>query len=616
MASTFFGLDIATTGMKTYQTAVNTTAHNISNVGTRGYSKQTANQIATNPLSVGTTYGMIGSGVEVTSITRQRNEYYDTKYRISNSVQAQYETESYYLNCIDKYLYSADSDTKVANITDMFDQFYTSITDLTSDPTDHTKRTQMMQDSVSFAEQIVNTADYLQQLQTEMNTQIANTVKQINSLAERICSLTKQINSLEVHGGVANDLRDQRSVLIDDLSQFCGVEIKEIPPKDEVGYNQFYVYVNGETLVDTTEFNTLVLQERALKVNQCDIDGLYDLKWSNGQPFNERGGKLAGSLQSLFDVRDGNNGENFTGTAYGNKGSKIMTVNSSNVNDYYLLNIPSFDGEILSNGLYYAYESFDVDVRTGADGEPEYTYTFHLKEELKRDVKEESMSIGDPVDTRGIPYIMGQLNQFTRTFANRFNQVHNDGYDNNGNPGVDYFNIKNQGESNLNFTEKYTDFSFSSLLKLDANGNVVKDQIVNYYLMTATNFTVNSDVQKDQNLIACKKDKESGYAEKDNITALMKLKDDTKMFLHGTPDSFLQCMTSDIAVDSHKAEIFSKSQVNILKAIDNQRNSVSGVDEDEEGADLVKFQNLLLNQFKVISVMDEIYDKLINGTAV
>lgn len=103
MASTFFGLDIASTGMKSYQAALNTTAHNLANVATPGYSKQTANMSATNPLVTGSTYGMVGTGVNVDSITRQRNEYYDTKYRISSSVQSQYGTQSYYLNCIDKY---------------------------------------------------------------------------------------------------------------------------------------------------------------------------------------------------------------------------------------------------------------------------------------------------------------------------------------------------------------------------------------------------------------------------------------------------------------------------------------------------------------------------------
>lgn len=66
--------------------------------------------------------------------------------------------------------------------------------------------------------------------------------------AEKIVALNKQIDTVEAYGGIANDLRDQRSLLIDELSQYCDVETKEIPPDNGVGENQFYVYINGEHL--------------------------------------------------------------------------------------------------------------------------------------------------------------------------------------------------------------------------------------------------------------------------------------------------------------------------------------------------------------------------------
>ena len=59
-----------------------------------------------------------------------------------------------------------------------------------------------------------------------------------------------------------------------------------------------------------------------------------------------------------------------------------------------------------------------------------------------------------------------------------------------------------------------------------------------------------------------------------------------------------------------------RRQDNILVAIDTMRESVSGVDKDEEAADLIKFRSLLNSQYKVISIMNQVLDKLINGTAV
>lgn len=88
------------------------------------------------------------------------------------------------------------------------------------------------------------------------------------------------------------------------------------------------------------------------------------------------------------------------------------------------------------------------------------------------------------------------------------------------------------------------------------------------------------------------------------------------MFLHGAPDAFLQSFTADIAVDCQKAQTLQESQKNIMDAVALQRQSVSGADEDEETENLLTFQRLTFHQYKVLSVMNEVLDKLINQTAV
>ena len=137
-----------------------------------------------------------------------------------------------------------------------------------------------------------------------------------------------------------------------------------------------------------------------------------------------------------------------------------------------------------------------------------------------------------------------------------------------------------------------------------------------YYYMTALNFTVTKEVLEDSNKIACKANGNGssvGNDNGDNIQKLSKLKDDSQMFVHGEPDAFLQSMTSALGVNASKASTLEKSESNLLYSIDTNRKSVSGVDEDEEGSDMIVFQNMLQNQYKVISVMNEILDKLING---
>ena len=98
----------------------------------------------------------------------------------------------------------------------------------------------------------------------------------------------------------------------------------------------------------------------------------------------------------------------------------------------------------------------------------------------------------------------------------------------------------------------------------------------------------------------------------DVADALLALKKDTTMFRQGKPAAFLQTLVAEVGIDSKAAKDFSKSQQNLVNSIDNQRLSVSGVDTEEEAMNLMRYQQAYNLSAKVISVMNEIYDKLIN----
>ena len=102
----------------------------------------------------------------------------------------------------------------------------------------------------------------------------------------------------------------------------------------------------------------------------------------------------------------------------------------------------------------------------------------------------------------------------------------------------------------------------------------------------------------------------------DLLEEMMDLQANVTMFRGDNAEAFLETLLSDIAVDTEKNTVFYKNYFNMETVIANQRMSVSGVDEDEEALNLVKFQNAYNLSSKVISVMNEIYDKLINETGV
>lgn len=720
MASTFFGLNIAVSGMNTYNAVLNTTAHNISNTKTAGYSKQVVNQQAKKALSLKTSFGMQGTGVEVTEIVNTRDSYYDYKYRKSTTTLGYYDTAKYYMSSIEDYLYVKDE--KSGGLSTSLDSFFKSLINMTTDSTDTTKRAETAGYADALGEYARKMSTNLQTLQNDINTEISSTVKQINAYAEQLAALTKQINSLEVYGNQANDLRDQRARILDELSQLADVEVTEKNPETGNGLHQYIVALGGNILVDTYNYKTISVEASKTKDNQCDVQGLYGLKWSDGQSFNIRNTALGGKLQALFELRDGNNGENFTAKLTDNgKGSgscigtdknnnstitlSAKSVSGANNCDLAKLSIPESNACLTIAGKDYKYDSFEVTV--GIDGT--YTYTFTLSEPLeeadKKNIKtafdnSESASIGDSVDFRGIPYYMSQLNEFIRTFSANINQLQNAGYDMDNNNGVDLFvGLDSQTDKQMNMIElirntkdgyyylngskvfsgkvtggttdapkaaagsdlelyltnneytikgksetavsangingkKYTlldkngeeaetifvpddsknVLTFSSSTKESTDGNIYSS----YYNVTAARFQANKDVVKDGRLIAAAKysQDKTGISESGNLDKLVALQNDQNIFKQGTPTAFLQIMTATVGVDSNKIVAATTNSENIQKAIENRRLSVMGVDEDEEGQNLIITQNLLNAQYRVISVMNEVLDKLINQTGV
>ena len=132
MASTFGSYEIAKSGMMTYSAALQTTAHNIANIETKGYSKQTTNY--TSMVSNKSSLFVQGSGVQVTSITRNRNEYYDEKYQSTQSTYNYYNTQSHYLNLLQDYICGNVTSKDNVLLGDSFDDFYASLSSLLDSP--------------------------------------------------------------------------------------------------------------------------------------------------------------------------------------------------------------------------------------------------------------------------------------------------------------------------------------------------------------------------------------------------------------------------------------------------------------------------------------------------
>lgn len=603
MASTFFGLNIGTTGLFAAKAGLNVTAHNVANIETEGFSRQVINQSADTPISTNNKYGMLGTGVNIIEIKQMRSQYYDEKYRSNNSLHGQYESRSYFLNEVQSYL----NEIELEGFTTSFDSMYDALQELSKDPANLTVRTQLANYSQSLCDYFNSLSTSLDQVQTECNYEVKNQVSRINSLAGQIASLTKQINTVEIGGENANDLRDQRENLVDELSEIANVSVKETAV-GSIGMTTYTVRLDGNVLVDNYDAKELKVIPREEKMNQCDVDGLYDIYWENGERLNTESATLSGSIKALFEVRDGNNAENLQGFAEEvDEGAMEVTINYTNVNDIKDLNIPT-EGKIKIGNGEYTYSSFSVKV--GDNGQ--YSYTFQLNEEARRQYGEgTAVAVGHTVDYKGIPYYRAQLNEFIRTFAQEFNEVHAEGVNLNGDTGVNFFAAKNHMTN-----EEYDLASFGegkALEEFDSDPLVTQ---ASYYWLTAESFTVSNIILSNPSSIAAASDIVNGIGNADIANRLVQLKSDVTMFKQGDPASFLQTLVGEIGVDTRAANDFAESQLNIVNSVINQRLSISGVDVDEEAMNLAKYQEAYNLAAKIISVMNETYDKLINEMGV
>lgn len=605
MPSTFFGLNIASSGLSAYQVAVNTTANNISNVKTDGYSRQVANRTQAESLRVYAKYGTTGSGVETTSITRVRDEYYDVKYWINNSSLGLYERKVYYMNQIEDYF--IDDDT-TKGFTTILNNMFNNLDTLSDSAADMDKRKSFISSCQNFATYFNSVAVGLSQVQTDANLEVKSAVDNINAIAKKIALINNQINTIEMQGGHANELRDQRALLLDELSQIVPIETNEVEVMDTnneyyVGCTEFTVTINGQTLVDTREYRQLECKTRENRINQSDVDGLYDIVWADtGTDFNATAKSMSGSLKALLDVRDGNNEENFRGTVQEASGNKLVITNPTQAS-VEKMTMPE-EGTLTICNKKFSYSAFEVEF----DGNGNATYTFTLDDNLSTTAGAgllgHEAAIGESVDFMGIPYYNAQLNEFLRAFTANFNDIEMTGQDLNGDPMKAFFVAKNMvtgDEEDLLSSDQYT---------------TVSSSINSYYKMTASSFKVSKRSEKDASFFSSTTDVVGKPDAYELIDKLMPLKSEGKLYRGSGADGFLQCIISDISVDAEESKLFYENYNNIEKTITNQRLSVSGVDEDEEALDLVKFQNAYNLASKMISVMAEMYDQLILNTAV
>ncbi|PKM52693.1 MAG: flagellar hook-associated protein FlgK [Firmicutes bacterium HGW-Firmicutes-7] len=575
MRSSFFGLNIATQGLYTAQTALNITTHNIANAETNGYSRQYAEISATRALPDGSR-GMVGTGAEVTGIFQLRNTYIDSKFWSMSTDLGQYKVKNELLGQLE-LLFNEPSDTGY-NVT--MGNVYSSLQALATNPAEDAMVTNFINSADSFAQYFNNIAKQMVNYQREANFGVKTSVTQINFIAEQIATINSQIGNMELNGGVANDLRDKRVKLVDQLSEIINIEAKELT--DVNGKKRFTISINGQSLVDGNAVNLLKTVPRTDLNNPEDQADLYDIYWQSGKKLYLNNSAASGTLKGYLDVRDGNNSNNFKGNI-----DSIITAPAPGAPAIVVDNISRHD--IPTSGtITIGKEVLEYTDISYSGGQITFTLTAAPPASVAVNQKVE---IGEAVAYKGVPYYIQKLNEFVRTMAKEFNTIHKKG---NNNTGTELFNF-----------EGYTGAPPQDPL-VEINDNFSYNQI------NIHNFSFSQDIIRDNSKLLTSATDGIGESANDLLLEMLNTKHDVDMFKKGKPDSFMQSLISELGIDSKQAASFEKGQANLTNLIENQRKSISSVDLNEETADMIRFQQAYNLSAKIISVMDEIYNVTIN----
>lgn len=227
-------------GLNAAQAALVTTGHNTANVNTAGYNRQTA-QVASSGGIYAPGVGFFGSGVKVTDVTRSYDQYLTTQLNQAQSLNQSLTTHYTQISQIDNLLAN-----QTAGLAPQLQTLFTNVQAVANTPADPSARQQLISSGQAVANQFRSMDQYLGSLNANVNDQVAGAVDQINTYAEQIASLNKQVAMLgNAMGGQApNDLLDQRDQLVNALGKLVGTKVVV---QDGGQYNVFIG--NGQTLV-------------------------------------------------------------------------------------------------------------------------------------------------------------------------------------------------------------------------------------------------------------------------------------------------------------------------------------------------------------------------------
>jgi flagellar hook-associated protein 1 FlgK len=286
--STFFGIEIGRRGINAHQRALETTGHNVANASTPGYSRQQVVLATTPPYSYpGMGAGQRGTGVQAQSVRRIRESFLDYQYRNEVKALGRWQLRQDTLEKLEAIL----NEPSDQGLSTLIDRFFDAWQNLARYPDTEGARSALRQEALALADAFRHLSFQLKDLRADLNSSIEAKIDEINSLARQIRDLNSQIVKAEAGGMAANDLRDRRDLLLDQLAEVVPIQVEE----DRFG--AVSIVVRDHTLLT------------GQKINELTTNGSTGaVEWPDGavyQPGSQPYGALEGLLEAVRIEEDG-----------------------------------------------------------------------------------------------------------------------------------------------------------------------------------------------------------------------------------------------------------------------------------------------------------------------
>ncbi len=563
--SGFAGLSIAMRALRAAQMSMEVSGHNIANANTPGYSRQRVELVESLPDL--TPWGVKGTGVEISRIARVREEYLDLQLRNETKLLGQWEEIEKFLSRLELY-FNEPSDEGLNNL---MSEFWARWQDLSLTPEEQTSRSNLLQQSDVLANAFNTLYDKMQDLRYDADEAIKSYIQEINSLAQNIASLNKQIRFYEVGDAVANDLRDQRDEMLRELSELIDFNSEEQPD------GTILVSIGGVNLV-----NKVFTEEMSYRFNE---EGHIVPIWkTNNAPVEIKAGKLKGVL----DARDNKI------PTYISRINEIARAIISEVNKQHS---KGWGLEAFSS-LRSAYSISDTGEEISSSDSGLTFYNVVNDGDFVITVNDDS---GNTVSTDTVNIVTGAggttTDDIVSTIGSDFTS------------GISHLRAYVDSDGYLNIE---AEAGYRFFINQDTSGALAALGLNTFFKgEDAGTIAVNDPIVENVKFIAASSSGEIGDG--NNAVEIAQLKDATLMDNESaTIYDYYASTLGVLGVDKKESENLKKGQEVLITHIKNSIEDVSGVSLDEEAMNLLKFQHSYQAAARFLGVVDEMLDTLIN----